>query len=68
MVIVITFTYFIGIAIAIFSEQIDLTIALQRRLIIIVSIFFLSIAIILISSFLKHLKDIPNDIARLRNQ
>jgi len=68
MTIIISFTYFIGVAIAIFTKQIDLTVSLQRMLLAIVSIFFLGSALTLIYLFLLHLKNTISGIKNLDKQ
>lgn len=63
--IILLFTYFIGIAIAFITKQIDYTNLAQLFLTGIISIVFISTIVIFMLRFRAHLKIIPEEIKKL---
>ena len=65
-IIIILFTYFIGVAIAFITKQIDYKNTPQVMLVSFISIIILSILTILILNFRSHLKNIPEELKKLK--
>jgi len=64
--IIILFTYFIGVAIAFITKQIDYKNTPQVMLVSFISIIILSILTILMINFRSHLKNIPEEVKKLK--
>jgi len=64
--IIILFTYFIGVAVAFITKQIDYKNASQVMLVSLISIIILSTLAILMLNFKGHLKNILEEVKRLK--
>jgi len=64
--IIILFTYFIGVILSFITKQIDYKNNSQIMLVEVISIAVISILVILLLNFKTHLKNIPNEIKKLK--
>ncbi|MDP3027600.1 MAG: hypothetical protein Q8N63_07890 [Nanoarchaeota archaeon] len=64
-VIIILFTYFIGILVAFLTKQLDITNRLDMILVATLSIIVMGIGVLFLNEFNYHLKKIPEEIKKL---